>query len=258
MGCCLKKQHSIIEYNFIVIGRKRIREIGLNVSLKKIMREHPKLFMCFCWYGLIQDAQETSYLMKELGENKLVPMGFPGGSNGKESTFNAGHVGPTPGSGRSPGWREWQPTPVSLPGEFHGQRNLAGYSLWDCKESGTTGWLNTSTHIEAGPQDQWQHQPWTVFSMWTLAKSVRYRKASLLAGPFLFRVTPYFPETVPCFLSLSWEKSSTFGKGADGSATQVELHKDPCSLHLSSGKPVCEGPALCRKVHSTSWKAPNH
>ena len=48
MGCCLKKQHSIIEYNFIVIGRKRIREIGLNVSLKKIMREHPKLFMCFC------------------------------------------------------------------------------------------------------------------------------------------------------------------------------------------------------------------
>ena len=207
MGCCLKKQHSIIEYNFIVIGRKRIREIGLNVSLKKIMSDHPKLFMCFCWYGLIQDAQETSYLMKELGENKLVPMGFPGGSNGKESTFNAGHVGPTPGSGRSPGWREWQPTPVSLPGEFHGQRSLAGYSLWDCKESGTTGWLNTSTHIAAGPQDQWQHQPWTVFSMWTLAKSVRYRKASLLAGPFLFRVTPYSPETVPCFLSPCLERN---------------------------------------------------
>ena len=26
--------------------------------------------------------------------------------------------------------REWQPTPVLLPGEFHGQRNLAGYSPW--------------------------------------------------------------------------------------------------------------------------------
>ena len=24
--------------------------------------------------------------------------------------------------------REWQPTPVFLPGEFHGQRSLAGYS----------------------------------------------------------------------------------------------------------------------------------
>ena len=26
--------------------------------------------------------------------------------------------------------REWLPTPVFLPGEFHGQRNLASYSLW--------------------------------------------------------------------------------------------------------------------------------
>ena len=26
--------------------------------------------------------------------------------------------------------REWQPTPVFLPGESHGQRSLAGYSLW--------------------------------------------------------------------------------------------------------------------------------
>ena len=34
---------------------------------------------------------------------------------------------------RSLGWkipwrREWHPTPVFLPGEFHGQRSLAGYS----------------------------------------------------------------------------------------------------------------------------------
>ena len=30
------------------------------------------------------------------------------------------------------------PTPVFLHGEFHGQRSLADYSPWDCKESGTT------------------------------------------------------------------------------------------------------------------------
>ena len=30
--------------------------------------------------------------------------------------------------------REWLPTPVFLPEEFHGQRNLAGYSLRGCKE----------------------------------------------------------------------------------------------------------------------------
>jgi len=30
--------------------------------------------------------------------------------------------------------REWQPTPVFLPGESHGQRRLMGYSPWGHKE----------------------------------------------------------------------------------------------------------------------------
>ena len=30
--------------------------------------------------------------------------------------------------------RKWQPTPVFLPGESHGERGLAGYSPWVCKE----------------------------------------------------------------------------------------------------------------------------
>ena len=33
---------------------------------------------------------------------------------------------------------EWQPTPVLLPGEFHGLRSLAGYNPWGHKESDTT------------------------------------------------------------------------------------------------------------------------
>ena len=36
-------------------------------------------------------------------------------------------------------WRRaWQPTPVFLPGESYGQRSLAGYSPWGCKESDIT------------------------------------------------------------------------------------------------------------------------
>ena len=36
-------------------------------------------------------------------------------------------------------WRRaWQPTPVFLPGEFHRQRSLVGYSPWDRKELDTT------------------------------------------------------------------------------------------------------------------------
>ena len=34
--------------------------------------------------------------------------------------------------------REWLPTPVFWPGEFHEQRSLAAYSLWGHKESDTT------------------------------------------------------------------------------------------------------------------------
>ena len=34
--------------------------------------------------------------------------------------------------------KEWQPIPVLLPRESHGQRSLAGYSLWGHKESDTT------------------------------------------------------------------------------------------------------------------------
>ena len=30
--------------------------------------------------------------------------------------------------------RKWQPTPPLLPGKFHGQRSLAGYSTWGSKE----------------------------------------------------------------------------------------------------------------------------
>ena len=34
--------------------------------------------------------------------------------------------------------REWKPTPIFLPGEFHGQRNLEDCSPWDHKESDKT------------------------------------------------------------------------------------------------------------------------
>ena len=58
-------------------------------------------------------------------------MGFLSGSDGKESACHAADSGSIPGLGRSPG-------EVFLPGEFHGQRNLAGYSPWGCKELDTT------------------------------------------------------------------------------------------------------------------------
>ena len=43
----------------------------------------------------------------------IHPMGFPGGSDGKESTCNAGDLGLIPGSGRSPGGRQGNPPQYS-------------------------------------------------------------------------------------------------------------------------------------------------
>src|SRR5574340_1103377 len=51
-----------------------------------------------------------------------------------------------PWMGKIPWRREWLLTPVFLPGESHGQRSLAGYSPWGCKESDTTERL-AHTHI---------------------------------------------------------------------------------------------------------------
>ena len=46
----------------------------------------------------------------------------------------------------TPWRRKWQPTPVLLPGKFHGRRSVVGYSPWGRKESDTTEWLHSITH----------------------------------------------------------------------------------------------------------------
>ena len=45
-------------------------------------------------------------------------------------------------------WRwEWQPPPVFLPGESHGQRSLVGYGPWGCKELNMTEWLDNKNNV---------------------------------------------------------------------------------------------------------------
>ena len=56
-------------------------------------------------------------------------------------TLQCRRPGFNPWAGKIPWKRKWQPTPVSLPGESHGQRSLVSYSPWDCKESDTAEWL---------------------------------------------------------------------------------------------------------------------
>ena len=85
------------------------------------------------WFG------DNSSALHLLGTSSLL--GLPGGSDGEESACNAVDLDSIPVLGRS-SWRwAWQPTPVFLPGESHGQRSLTGYSPYGCKESDMTEWL---------------------------------------------------------------------------------------------------------------------
>ena len=61
--------------------------------------------------------------------------GIPGGATGKEPTCQCRRQRRRfdPWVGKIPWKRAWQPTPVFLPGESHGQRSLAGYSPWVAK-----------------------------------------------------------------------------------------------------------------------------
>ena len=56
-----------------------------------------------------------------------------GGANGKESTCQCRRSRINPWVGKIPWKREWQPTPVFLPGKSHGQRSLVSYTLWICR-----------------------------------------------------------------------------------------------------------------------------
>ena len=59
-------------------------------------------------------------------------LGFPGGSDGKESAHNKGDLGSIPGLERSSGGGHGSPLQYSCLKNPHGQRSLAGYtqSLW--------------------------------------------------------------------------------------------------------------------------------
>ena len=76
--------------------------------------------------------------------SKIV--GFPGGSDGKESTCSAGNLGSIRGLGRSPGGGHGNPFQYSCLENPHGQRSLAGCSPWDHKEWDTAERLSTHAH----------------------------------------------------------------------------------------------------------------
>ena len=71
-------------------------------------------------------------------EEIWTQIGFPQWLNGKESACPCRRCGFDPWIKKIPWRREQQSTPGFLPGEFHGQRSLVGYSPWGRKELDVT------------------------------------------------------------------------------------------------------------------------
>ena len=102
-----------------------------------------------------------------------------------------------PALGREdPQRREWQPIPVFLPADFHGQRSLAGHRPWGCNESDTT------QHACPGPYGSKHHSERSVniYSMsgFTLLRTLSFPSAAILDGsaaPAIMR-----PESKQSFL----------------------------------------------------------
>ena len=79
----------------------------------------------------------------------------PGGSLVKNPPVNAGRCGFDLWVRKIPWNRKWQPTPVFLPKKYHGQRNLAGYTVQRVtkshKESQRVGrWLGDRARVRWG------------------------------------------------------------------------------------------------------------
>ena len=84
---------------------------------------------------------------KKLHKTYGIIPGFSGSSSGKESACNVGHPSSIPEFERSTGEGIGYPLQYSCLENPHGQRSLAGYSPWGCKELDMTERLSTAHGI---------------------------------------------------------------------------------------------------------------
>ena len=84
------------------------------------------------WTAAYQTPPSMGFSRQEYWSGLPLPSP-PGGASGKESACQCSRhkrLRFYPWVRKIPWSRKWQPTPVLLPGKFHGRRSLVGYSPW--------------------------------------------------------------------------------------------------------------------------------
>ena len=96
--------------------------------------------------------------------------------------------------------RKQQPTPVFLPGKSHGQRSLAGYSSWDCKD-----WTcaHTRTHTHRHAESESEGHSVVSNSLWPHVHGHVHIVHGILQGRILEWVA------FPFFRGSSWPRDQT-------------------------------------------------
>ena len=94
-----------------------------------------KVYMFICYMSNCEKTTPVKLINIYVSQNYLLPLllGLPWWLSGKESTCQCRRqkrLGFNPSVRKIPWRRRWQPSPVFLPGESHGQRSLVGYGSW--------------------------------------------------------------------------------------------------------------------------------
>ena len=104
------------------------------------------LYFCFFIFNTLLSLCASGKMVKKVCPcNQLcytIALGLPRCTVVNNLLANAGEAkdaGSIPWVRKIPWRRKWQPTPLYLPGNFHGQRSLAGYSPWGHTHAGTLG-----------------------------------------------------------------------------------------------------------------------
>ena len=118
---------------YVTLCRQNISQYFNHIKRRMLRTETTEVHQCH------SSVSWQNYVML------IIPSGASLVAQRVKPACNAGDLGSIPGSERSPGERKWQPTPVLLPGNSHGQRSLLDYSPWDHKESDTTERLHPIT-----------------------------------------------------------------------------------------------------------------
>ena len=134
---------------------KASRGDGIPVELFQILKDDAVKVL----YSICQQILKTQQWPQGWKKSIFIPnpkkgnakecLGFPCGSDGKESTCSTGNLGSIPGLGISPGEGHGNLFQNSCLENPHAQRSLVGYSPWGPKDSDKSQGLSTAQHSKA-------------------------------------------------------------------------------------------------------------